>query len=67
MHGVFHALKKSSRIKTRHGMMHIGATAFIIPMKSLELFSRNLREHFFLKIGILSAKVYKKRPQHRSM
>ena len=29
-------------------------------MKSLELFPRNLREDFFLKIGILSAKVYTK-------
>ena len=27
-------------------------------MKSLEHFPRNLREDFFLKIGILSAKVY---------
>ena len=30
-------------------------------MKSLDIFSRNLREDFFLKIGILSAKVYPKK------
>ena len=30
---------------------------FVTTMKSLELFSRNLREDFFLKIGIHSAKV----------
>ena len=30
-------------------------------MKSLELFSRNLRKDFFLKIGICSAKVYTKK------
>ena len=29
-------------------------------MENLELFSRNLREDFFLKIGILRAKVYTK-------
>ena len=29
-------------------------------MKSLGIFSRNLREDFFLKIGVLSAKVYTK-------
>ena len=32
----------------------------VTTMKSLELFPRNLREDFFLKIGILSAKVYTK-------
>ena len=30
-------------------------------MKSLGLFSRNLRGDFFLKIGILSVKVYTKK------
>ena len=34
----------------------------VTTMKSLELFSRNLRsKDFFLKIGILSVKVYTKR------
>ena len=32
----------------------------VITMKSLELFPRNLCKHFFLKIGIHSAKVYTK-------
>ena len=30
-------------------------------MKSLELFSGNIHEDFFLKIGILSAKVFTKK------
>ena len=34
----------------------------IITMKNLELFPRNLREDFFLKIGIHNAKVYKNVP-----
>ena len=32
----------------------------VTTMKSLGVFSRNLREDFFLKIGILSPKVYTK-------
>ena len=33
----------------------------VTSMKSLELFSRNLCKDFFLKIGMLSAKVYTKK------
>ena len=33
----------------------------VTAMKSLEFFPRNLREDFFLKIGIHSAKVYTKK------
>ena len=33
----------------------------VTTMKSLGIFSRNLREDFFLKIGILSVKVYIKK------
>ena len=33
---------------------------FLCNPQSLELFPRNLRKHFFLKIGILSPKVYTK-------
>ena len=33
----------------------------VTTMKSLELFPRNLRKDFFLKIGIFSVKVYKKK------
>ena len=39
----------------------------VTAMKSLGIFSRNLRKDFFLKIGILRAKVYKKSRQHRSL
>ena len=34
--------------------------SFLCNTQSLELFPRNLREDFFLKIGILSPKVYTK-------
>ena len=37
----------------------------VTAMKSLELFPRRFRKDFFLKIDLCSAKVYKKRPQHK--
>ena len=55
-------LGKSSKLWVLH------KNDFLCNTQSLELFPRNLREDFFLKIGILSPKVYTKiRPQHRSM
>ena len=45
-------LEKSSK----HFIVHSKVTT----MKNLDIFSRNLREDFFLKIGILSPKVYTK-------
>ena len=36
------------------------ATEFLCNTQSLEIFPRSLHEIFFLKIGILSAKVYTK-------
>ena len=39
----------------------------VTTMKSLELFSRNLRKDFFLKIGILIAKVYTKKVPNKEV
>ena len=47
-------LGKSSKLWVLH------KKSFLCNTQSLELFPRNLREDFFLKIGILSPKVYTK-------
>ena len=48
-------LGKSSKLCVLH------KKSFLCNTQSLELFTRNLRKDFFLKIGILSPKVYTKK------
>ena len=56
--------KKKSRLKrlgksSKLWVLH--KKSFLCNTQSLELFPRNLRKDFFLKIGILRAKVYTKK------
>ena len=44
--------------KFNHPISKVLQCSNVTTMESLELFPRNLCEHFFLKIGILCAKVY---------
>ena len=54
--------KKSplKRLGKSYKLWVLHKNSFLCNTQSLELFPRNLREDFFLKIGILRAKVYTK-------
>ena len=54
--------KKSplKRLGKSYKLWVLHKNSFLCNTQSLELFPRNLREDFFLKIGILSPKVYTK-------